>query len=48
MAMTFGETSFHYNAIDPVTGNWQRKIGFVKRVTAYGAPILVGSGIYLD
>ena len=44
----FGESFLYYSARDPSTGMTQRKVVFVKRVVAYGLPILVGSGYYLD
>ena len=44
----FGETFLYYSTRNPSTGMLQRKVAFVKRVVAYGLPILVGSGYYLD
>ena len=44
----FGETFLYYSTRNPSTGKLQRKVTFVKRVVAYGLPILVGSGYYLD
>ena len=44
----FGETFLYYSTRNPATGRLQRKVAFVKRVVAYGLPILVGSGYYLD
>ena len=44
----FGESFLYYSARNPSTGMLQRKVTFVKRVVAYGFPILVGSGYYLD
>ena len=44
----FGESFLYYSARNPATGMLQRKVAFVKRVVAYGLPILVGSGYYLD
>ena len=44
----FGETFLYYSARNPASGMLQRKVTFVKRVVAYGLPILVGSGYYLD
>ena len=44
----FGETFLYYSTRNPDTGRLQRKVAFVKRVVAYGLPILVGSGYYLD
>ena len=36
----------YYSTRNPATGMLQRKVTFVKRVVAYGLPILVGSGYY--
>ena len=44
----FGETFLYYSTRNPSTGKLQRKVTFVKRVVAYGLPILVGAGYYLD
>ena len=44
----FGETFLYYSTRNPASGMLQRKVTFVKRVVAYGLPILVGSGYYLD
>ena len=44
----FGETFLYYSMRNPVSGMMQRKVTFVKRVVAYGLPILVGAGYYLD
>ena len=44
----FGESFLYYSTRNPATGRLQRKVAFVKRVVAYGFPILVGSGYYLD
>ena len=44
----FGETFLYYSARNPATGMLQRKVTFVKRIVAYGLPILVGAGYYLD
>ena len=44
----FGETFLYYSTRNPATGMQQRKVTFVKRVVAYGLPILVGAGYYLD
>ena len=44
----FGESFLYYSTRNPATGMLQRKVTFVKRVVAYGLPILVGSGYYLD
>lgn len=45
---TFGESYLYYNTINPATGRDERKVSFVKRVTAYGLPILVGAGYFLE
>ena len=47
VADAFGETFLYYEAFNPATGRSQRKVAFVKRVTAQGTPVLVGSGYYL-
>ena len=44
----FGETYLYYDAVHPLTGQTHRKVAFVKRVSALGVPVLVGSGYYLD
>ena len=44
----FGETFLYYSTRNPASGMLQRKVTFVKRVVAYGMPILVGAGYYLD
>ena len=44
----FGESFLYYSTRNPATGMQQRKVAFVKRIVAYGLPILVGSGYYLD
>ena len=44
----FGEPFLYYSTRNPATGRLQRKVTFVKRVVAYGLPILVVSGYYLD
>ena len=44
----FGETFLYYSTRNPATGMLQRKVAFVKRIVAYGLPILVGAGYYLD
>ena len=48
VAHAFGETFLYYMSRNPATGMEQRKVVFVKRVVAYGLPILIGSGYYLD
>ena len=47
VAQTFGESTIYYHAAHPETGRRQRKAAFVKRVSAQGAPLLIGAGIYL-
>ena len=47
VADTFGESYIYYHAPHPATGVMGRKAAFVKRVSAQGAPLLVGAGIYL-
>ena len=47
VADTFGESLIYYRAIHPETGVMSRKAAFVKRVSAQGAPLLIGAGIYL-
>ena len=44
----FGETFLYYSARNPASGMMQNKVTFVKRVVAYGLPILVAAGYYLD
>ena len=44
----FGETFLYYSTRNPASGMMQRKVTFVKRVVAYGLPILVAAGYYLD
>ncbi len=44
----FGESYFYYSTINPATGRDGRKISLVKRVTAFGVPVLVGAGYFLD
>ena len=48
VAAAFGESFLYYSARNPSTGRLQRKVTFVKRAVAYGFPILVGAGYYLD
>ena len=42
----FGESFLYYSAVNPSTRRLERKVTFVKRVVAYGLPLLVGSGYY--
>ncbi len=44
----FGETFLYYSTLNPATGSPERKVAFVKRVVAYGLPILIGAGYYPD
>ena len=44
----FGASYLYYSTINPATGREARKVSLVKRVTAYGVPILVGAGYFLD
>ena len=48
VADAFGETFLYYSNRNPATNRWQRKVTFVKRVTAFGVPVLIGAGYYLD
>ena len=48
VADTFGETFLYYSNRNPATNQWQRKVTFVKRVTSFGVPVLIGAGYYLD
>ena len=48
VADAFGETVLYYSNRNPATNQWQRKVTFVKRVTAFGVPVLIGAGYYLD
>ena len=48
VADAFGETFLYYWNRNPATGQWQRKVTFVKRVTSFGVPVLIGAGYYLD
>ena len=41
---TFGESYVYYRSYNPVTGTYQPKVGFLKRVVAQGVPLLVGAG----
>lgn len=44
----FGEIFLYYDTINPATGSMGRKVSIVQRVTAYGIPILVGAGYFVD
>ena len=48
VADAFGEAFLYYRNRNPATGQWQRKVTFVKRVTSFGVPVLIGAGYYLD
>ena len=48
VADAFGETLLYYSNRNPGTNQWQRKVTFVKRVTSFGVPVLIGAGYYLD
>ena len=48
VADAFGESFLYYSTRNPATGLLQRKVTFIKRVVAYGLPLLVGAGYYLD
>ena len=48
VADTFGETFLYYSNRNPAANQWQRKVTFVKRVTSFGVPVLIGAGYYLD
>ncbi|MDE0624120.1 MAG: hypothetical protein OXH83_20850 [Bryobacterales bacterium] len=41
---TFGESYVYYRSYNPMTGTYQPKAGFLKRVVAQGVPLLVGAG----
>ena len=45
---TFGETHVYYRSYHPETGDYQPKVGFLKRVVAQGVPLLVGAGYYVE
>ena len=48
VADAFGETFLYYSTRNPATGQQQRKVTFVKRVTAFGVPILLAAGFYAE
>ena len=48
VADAFGETFLYYSNRNPATNRWQRKVTFVKRVTSFGVPVLIGAGYYVD
>ena len=43
-----GETFLYYSNRNPAANQWQRKVTFVKRITSFGVPVLIGAGYYLD
>ena len=47
-ADAFGETFLYYWTRNPATGLQERKVTFVKRVTPFGAPLLLAAGYYAD
>ena len=48
VADAFGESFLYYANRNPAANRWQRKVTFVKRVTSFGVPVLIGAGYYLD
>ena len=48
VANAFGETFLYYSNRNPASNRWQRKVTFVKRVTSFGVPVLIGAGYYVD
>ena len=48
VAEAFGETFLYYTSVNPSTGMSQHKVSFVKRAVAFGVPILIGTGYYLE
>ena len=48
VADAFGESFLYYSTRNPATSEWQRNVAFVKRVMAFGVPVLIGAGDYLD
>lgn len=44
----FGEAFLYYNAVNPASGRTQKKVSFVKRVSAFGVPLLLGAGYYTE
>ena len=48
VADTFGETFLYYPSLNPMGGAEQTKVVFVKRAVAFGLPVLVGSGYFLQ
>jgi len=48
VADAFGESFLYYTNRFASTGQRRRKVSFVKRVTSFGVPVLIGAGYYLD
>ena len=48
VADAFGESFLYYTNRFPAGGLRRRKVSFVKRVTSFGVPVLIGAGYYLD
>ena len=48
VADAFGETFLYYSNRNPATGQWQRKVTIVKRITSFGVPVLIGRGSGAD
>lgn len=48
VADTFGETFLYYPSHNPMVGAEETKVVFVKRAVAFGLPVLVGSGYFLQ
>ena len=48
VADAFGESFLYYTNWNPATNQLQRKVTFVKRITSFGVPVLIGAGYYLD
>lgn len=46
VAKAFGETFLYYDSFNPECGRVERKVAFVKRVTAQGDDVLIGAGYY--
>ena len=47
-AAVFGEMFLYYTTFNPANGRNERKVAFLKRTDAHGAPVLIGSGYYLE
>ncbi len=48
MADTFGEAFIYYRSPSPVTGDEQKKVGFLKRTVSYGVPLLIGASYFVE